>query len=183
MKKLKVLAICGSPRKGNTEKMLQKVLDAAKKNGAETELILLREKKIRHCDGCDICWNYQKPCHIKDDMTEIYNKLLSADTIVLGSPNYFRNVSGMMKVLIDRTNSISGQHKLKGKNAAIVCVGNKPVSDAVFCENILKQFLKDHKTKLIGSVIGRANAPKEIEKNKKTMKECYKLGEKITKLK
>jgi len=52
---MKVVGICGSPRKGNTEWMLRKLLGGAAKAKAETELILLREKNISWCDGCLSC--------------------------------------------------------------------------------------------------------------------------------
>jgi multimeric flavodoxin WrbA len=43
---MKVIGICGSPRRGNTEWMLNKLLERMAMNGAETELILLRKKNI-----------------------------------------------------------------------------------------------------------------------------------------
>ena len=52
---MKVVGICGSPRKGNTEWMLRKLLEGAAREGADSELILLREKDIRTCDGCLTC--------------------------------------------------------------------------------------------------------------------------------
>jgi multimeric flavodoxin WrbA len=85
---MKILGICGSPRKGNTEFLLRKALKAAREKGAETELILLREKRVEHCDGCSKCEKTGE-CHIRDDMQEIYNKLEDADAIVLASPNYY----------------------------------------------------------------------------------------------
>ncbi|MFC1919698.1 hypothetical protein ACFLWX_02780 [Chloroflexota bacterium] len=44
MARIEMVGICGSPRKANTEWMLRKLLDDAAEAGAETELILLREK-------------------------------------------------------------------------------------------------------------------------------------------
>ena len=44
---MKVVGVCGSPRKGNTEWMLKRFLEAAARDGVETDLILLREKDIR----------------------------------------------------------------------------------------------------------------------------------------
>ena len=44
---MRVMGVCGSPRKGNTEWMLHKVLESARAEGAETELVLLRDMDIR----------------------------------------------------------------------------------------------------------------------------------------
>ena len=52
---MKSLAINGSPRKGNTDFMLDIILNSAKENGAETEIIYLRDKKIKFCGGGDSC--------------------------------------------------------------------------------------------------------------------------------
>ena len=79
---MKVVGICGSPRRGNTEWMLNRLLEAVAQRGAETELILLRRKAIKHCNGCLTCEVGGKArkgvCTIKDDMQEIYPRLLEA---------------------------------------------------------------------------------------------------------
>ena len=75
---MKILGICGSPRKGNTEFLLRETIKVAKEKGAEVELIFLREKRIEFCDGCLRCDETGK-CHLRDDMQEIYKKLEESD--------------------------------------------------------------------------------------------------------
>jgi multimeric flavodoxin WrbA len=53
-------------------------------------------------------------------MTPLYKKLLDADVIVLGSPNFFANVSGITKDLIDRT--LPFYHKTALKNKKIFLI-------------------------------------------------------------
>ena len=54
---VKVLGIVGSPRKnGNTEILVKAALEAAAGLGAETDIVLLAEKKVAPCDGCG-AWN------------------------------------------------------------------------------------------------------------------------------
>ncbi|MBW2981826.1 flavodoxin family protein [Candidatus Woesearchaeota archaeon] len=178
---VKILAICGSPRKGNTEFMLTTLLKAAAEKGAETEMILLRKYNIKPCTGCDICFGTQMPCKIKDDMDDIYNDLQEADVIVLGSPNYFKNVSSIMKAFMDRTNAIVNPPKLKGKKAAIVCVGGQTLDNTKYCENVMKEFIEDHEMKFIGSVLARAESPGDLNNNKMIIKKLRELGEKIAK--
>ncbi|NWF91859.1 MAG: SCP2 sterol-binding domain-containing protein, partial [Syntrophaceae bacterium] len=57
-KRMKILAIQGSPRPkaSNTEVLLQEFLKGARSQGAETETIYLKEKKIHSCIGCYTCW-------------------------------------------------------------------------------------------------------------------------------
>jgi len=177
----KILAICGSPRKGNTEFMLKTLLKSAAQKGAETELILLRKYNIKPCTGCDVCFGTQMPCPIKDDMQEIYDDLLEADVIVLGSPNYFKNVSAQMKLFMDRTDPLCNPPKLKGKKAAIVCVGGQDLDSTRFCENVIKEFLKYHQMKFTGSVLAKAESPGDLNNNKLIIKKLRELGEKIVK--
>ncbi|MDQ0287607.1 multimeric flavodoxin WrbA [Desulfofundulus luciae] len=101
---MKILAINGSHRKGkNTAIMLQAVLDEAAKSGAETELVELVDYNIKPCLACNRCLG-KTECSIKDDdMGVLAGKMLAADGIVLGSPVYWANVTGLMKNFIDRT--------------------------------------------------------------------------------
>ena len=119
---MKIIAICGSPRNGNTEQMLEWVLESCKAAGATTELIPLRLLKISHCTGCDVCYGTGRPCTIQDDMENLIAKLIEADAMIIGSPNYFSNISGIMKDFIDRTNPLVDPPLLKGKISALVCV-------------------------------------------------------------
>jgi multimeric flavodoxin WrbA len=99
---MKILGISGSARKkGNTDILVNKVLSGVAQMGGETELIYLSDYHINECRGCDACKiNFE--CIIKDDMQEIYRKIDEADAIVLGSPTYFYNVSGLVKLFMDR---------------------------------------------------------------------------------
>ncbi|MFH1753832.1 MAG: NAD(P)H-dependent oxidoreductase, partial [Candidatus Omnitrophota bacterium] len=45
-------------------------------------------------------------CHIKDDMQEIYDKLLLADRLVVATPTFFMGVPAQLKVMIDRCQSL-----------------------------------------------------------------------------
>jgi len=175
--RMKVLAIAGSPRKGNTDAMLEQILKGAAGKGAEIELVRLWDEKIEPCRAVCDCFEIERKCPIKDGMAEVINKMLDADAIVFGSPDYFKNVSGIMKNFIDRTNGICG--KLKGKKAAVVAVGAQDLQNVQFCENALIEFAKGHEMQLVGSVKAKADKAGEVLKNKKVMQECFELGEKL----
>ena len=97
----RILGICGSARKnGNTATLLQAVLDAAE---IESELIFLSDLAIGFCTGCLSCVKHKGVCVKKDDMPGLLEKMLTAQALVLGSPNYYYNVSGLMKNMIDRS--------------------------------------------------------------------------------
>ena len=79
--------ISGSPRQGNTDFVLSTIFNEIKD---KKELVFLREQNIKHCIGCLSC-HIKPECVINDDMTKIRNKMLNADILVIGTPNYFDN--------------------------------------------------------------------------------------------
>ena len=100
---MKIIGIVGSPRtKGNTETITRIALEAAEKEGAETELITLAGKKIKPCDACRVCRQTGK-CHINDDLPPILEKMLEADGIILATPVYYGSATPQIKALIDRS--------------------------------------------------------------------------------
>ena len=100
---MKVLGINASPRgsKSQTRKLVQAVLDGASSKGATVELVDLCRLKMEYCNACGICYETGK-CVKKDDLQTLYRKILSADGLVMGSPNYFHSVTAQMKTMIDR---------------------------------------------------------------------------------
>ncbi len=107
---MKVIAFNGSARKdGNTAILINLVLDELGKEGIETELISLAEKKVRGCIACFQCFiNKDRRCAVKnDDLNGCVEKMSEADGIILGSPTYFTDVSAEMKALIDRSGCVA----------------------------------------------------------------------------
>ncbi len=102
---MKIVAYNGSPKGKNsaTHVMLQEILKGAEEQGAEVVNYILAEKNIHHCKGCFHCWYVEKnKCVIQDDMEEAMSHFKDLDILILGTPLYFDNVSGMLKVFLDR---------------------------------------------------------------------------------
>jgi len=104
---MKIMAFNGSPRKRwNTATLLQKALDGAASQGAETELIHLYDLNYKGCISCFACKtiggkSYGR-CAVQDDLTDVFSRVEQADAIILGSPIYWGTVSGEMKSFMDR---------------------------------------------------------------------------------
>jgi len=102
-----VLAFNGSPRKNSTTAtLLEKALEGAASQGAETELIQLNELSIKGCQGCFSCKerggrSYGK-CVQTDDMTPLYEKIEQADAFFIGSPLYFGTITASAKTFVER---------------------------------------------------------------------------------
>lgn len=103
----KIIAFNGSPRKTwNTATLLNKALEGAASQGAETELIHLYDLNYKGCLSCFACKlkdskSYGR-CPIPDDLKAVFKKVEEADAIILGSPIYLGRVSGEMASFMDR---------------------------------------------------------------------------------
>lgn len=110
---MKIIAINGSPKgkASNTNVMVNSFLAGALEAGAEVLNIYLAEKEIGYCKGCYSCW-FKSPgkCIIQDDMTDVISHLAGANVIVLASPLYFNNISGTLKVFMDRLTVTGSPH-------------------------------------------------------------------------
>jgi len=105
---MKIVAVNGTYRSGKTTtRLTEKVLDGAASMGAETEMLLLKDKRIEYCRNCLTCYGDLSseiaPCVIDDDMDEILEKLNHADGIVFASPIHCGFVTGLMTVFFERT--------------------------------------------------------------------------------
>ena len=96
------MGIVGSPRKGgNTDILVSRVLEGAKSKAAEVEKVHLQDLNIHPCQGAFSC-EARKGCVLPDDMQSLYKKLHEADGIVIGTPVYVGNASGMLVNFLDR---------------------------------------------------------------------------------
>ena len=112
---MKIVGILGSLRsKGNTEILLDEALEEARRNGVLVSKISLRNKVISPCNGCQKCTETGK-CVIKDDMQEVYKKILESDGIIWATPVYFWSMTGQTKIVLDRTYAL-GFPKLQQAN-------------------------------------------------------------------
>jgi multimeric flavodoxin WrbA len=68
----------------------------------KVDKVRLAEKTIHYCTGCYACEREGK-CAQKDDMSDILDRMLAADVIVLATPVYFYTMCAQMKTVIDRT--------------------------------------------------------------------------------
>ena len=110
---MKITAFNGSPRgkQSNTHTMLESLFVGAGKAGAEVEEIFLTDQTIAPCKGCFTCWmKTPGSCVIQDDQQNLQKKFLSSDIVILASPLYVDNVSGLLKNFMDRLIPIVDPH-------------------------------------------------------------------------
>ncbi len=97
---MSILIINASPRKsGNSTYIAESLM---MKYGEECEVIHIRQLEMKPCTSCRLCKKNNSLCVIKDDISTLYSKLLSADKIILISPNIMGFISSLAKILTDR---------------------------------------------------------------------------------
>lgn len=101
---MNILVLNGSPRaQGDTARMVAAFRDAARSTGHTVDVVSVCRMNIHGCLACEYCHGKGRgTCVQKDDMQEIYEKLLNTDMLVLASPIYYHNISGQLKCVIDR---------------------------------------------------------------------------------
>ena len=89
----------------NSDQLADAFIQSAKESGNDVIEISLKDKKIAFCKGCLGCQKLGH-CVIDDDANIITEKIKQADVIVWATPIYYYEMSGQMKVMIDRANSL-----------------------------------------------------------------------------
>jgi multimeric flavodoxin WrbA len=100
---MKAVCIIGSPREnGSTAMLVRCIAEGMKASGIEVHERILSELNINYCKGCRHCASAGR-CIQQDDMNMLIQDLLTAEIVVLASPSYWGEVTGQMKVFIDRS--------------------------------------------------------------------------------
>ena len=99
---MKAIGYIASPRKqGSTAWAVNKILEAARSEGAETQSLYCGELDISPCKGCLCCVKCDK-CVLNDDMQKVYAELRQADALILGTPVYMGQMTAQAKTFTDR---------------------------------------------------------------------------------
>jgi multimeric flavodoxin WrbA len=125
---LRIVGLSGSPRVGgNTDFILQEALAAARAEGLDVNLIRVSDYHLQPCNGCMTCFTTKK-CAIEDDGETLYNEILKADGIIMGSPSYFQGVTAQMKIFIDRVGFLAlarGRKDFAEKVGGVIAVARR----------------------------------------------------------
>ena len=104
----KIIIVDGGPRRNfNTATMLQKVAEGAMSVGEGIEVKTIRlygldYKGCMSCMACKVKGKASNVCRFKDALTPVLEEIAGADGLVLGSPIYFGDVTGLMRTFLER---------------------------------------------------------------------------------
>ena len=185
---VKVLGIYGSPRKGgNTDLILDKVLEGSRAAGAEVNSVYVRKLTLNGCVECGSCDDTGE-CVIQDDMQTVYPQLQEADIIFLASPNFFYSVTAQVKLLIDRSQAMWSKRLLektpeqrrtydRGKGY-LICIGATKGKNLFVGVELTVQYFFDALDMSYegGLLIDRVESKGEILKHPNAMERAFDLG-------
>ena len=159
----RVLILMGSPRKaGNTAALLSAFREALEQGGAETETVWLYDREIRPCRACRICqrdWTVFG-CPQRDDVQDLFDRVLAAELIVLATPIYSWYCTAPMKALLDRL--VYGMNKFYGETrgpslwegkavALLLSCGYRPEKGCDLFETGMRRYCAHSRLRYLGS--------------------------------
>lgn len=175
----KVLILSGSPRKGgNSDILCDEFARGALESGHNVEKIRVAEKNIGYCRACYACKG-SGVCVIKDDMSELLQKMIDSDVIVLASPVYFYSIDAQLKAVIDRT--VARWTKIRDKEFYyIVTAADSEVESAettLACFHGFAECVEGAKE--MGVIYGMGAYEKGEIKNTPAVASAYQMGKNI----
>lgn len=130
----KVTAFVGSRRKRNTHRAVAQFLNSLQALGdVEYEIVTLSDYKLGICRGCFQCFEKgEEFCPLKDDRDVLMAKIMASDGVIFATPTHAFQVSGMMKVFLDRFGFMAHRPRYFGKTfTSIVTQGFKGGDDII----------------------------------------------------
>jgi multimeric flavodoxin WrbA len=101
---MKVTAFIGNAQKRHTYDATEQFLKKLQLLGdVQCELVQLSDYQLETCTGCRLCMDKgEEFCPSKDDRDLLIEKIMNSDGVIFASPNYSFQVSGWMKIFLDR---------------------------------------------------------------------------------
>lgn len=95
---MEILTITGTKRKGNS---LLAARYISKKLNADLGILNVVDLKIEPCKACYACL-FGQECMIEDDVKTVFERIKDSDAVLLISPVYWLDLTGKVKMLLDR---------------------------------------------------------------------------------
>jgi multimeric flavodoxin WrbA len=174
---MRILAFVGSPRrKGNTDVLVDQLLDGAKGAGHVSRKIHLYQHAIGPCIDCRRCKKGDCVCILEDGMQDIYPKIDAADLLVFGTPNYWYGPTGKMKLFVDRLRPYVATGRLRGKKGILVVPAAEGPEACGPMTEMFRRSMAYLGMVWAGEVLGTAYDRGEIRKDEGAMSRARDLG-------
>jgi multimeric flavodoxin WrbA len=124
---LKILAINGSERDGNTADVLRYAAEVAAQRGVDFETVDLRNIWLERCGPCGDCNDRPIPCALADGVPAVVAKMVAADGIIFAAPVHGFGTSSLMQTFIERAGVgyLRFDRPLSNKVAGVIAVARR----------------------------------------------------------
>ena len=151
------------------------------------EKLIVDRLKIKPCREYYTCLK-DGNCAIRDDMDDIYPKLVAADVVIAASPMFFYGITAQLKALIDRCQALwSRKYVLKQKmtesprKGAFIGVGatkgGKLFEGSIM---VMKYFFKAIDVEYAGELLVRGVDERgEIKEHPQALSDAFELGKRL----
>lgn len=173
----KIVVLVGSMRKGgNTDLLAQAFTEGASKNN-DVEIVSVADYNVNPCIGCNSCFTRKEnKCFQNDDMSAIYEKLRTADIVVIASPVYFYGISAELKAIIDRLHTPM-RNEFQIKKLALLLVGAASLPNLFDAIKLQYQLVLDFfHLEDLGIILVRGVKDKGDIEGNEALKEAYEFG-------
>lgn len=125
---MQTLIFNGSPREdGDTVFLINEL--KSRLTGAVT-VVNTHRSSIAPCCDCRYCWKHPS-CRIDDEMQAVYEQIKACDNIVIASPVYFSELTGMLLAVMSRLQAFYAAKRFLGvtpvtkkkRGALLLCGG------------------------------------------------------------
>jgi multimeric flavodoxin WrbA len=180
---MKAICIIGSPRpEGSTAILVDRIIGGMEEAGVEARRFVLGKLAINYCQGCRDC-EATGTCVQRDDMDTLLQGILEADIVLLASPSYWGDVTGQMKVFIDRSlplcNAATGQTPVPpGKIGVAVAVrAGRSIDENRHLVDTFEHYFGHLGIELRATLTAEGiNSPLDLERNLDIVENARNLG-------
>jgi multimeric flavodoxin WrbA len=126
MEKKRIVVFVGSARRRHTFAAAKRFAENLEALGdVEAEIVSLGDCRLESCRGCLSCFEHgEERCPLRDDRDILLAKIDAADGVVIATPNYSFQVSGLVKTFLDRMGFLFHRPRFHGKRfTALVAQG------------------------------------------------------------
>jgi multimeric flavodoxin WrbA len=182
---MRILGISGTPRDhGNSEILLDFALKPFGQNGWDVKKVLISEKKINPCKGCDNC-HATGICCIDDDMKEVIDDFRCCNALIIATPVYYRTPTAQLIALFQRHYSVKNERPLQGKCGGAIAVGRGTGGGQAITINIIYTWMLSCGMLCVpgelNGVTACADTQGEIVEQPKRLRQAELLGENVLK--
>ena len=141
---MKTIIINASPRKNwNTAQLLKEAKKGAESVGVEVQYIDLYDLHFTGCRSCLVCKRagIDNPCkcYIKDELSPVLDSIYSADRLIIGSPIYYGEPTGILRMALERICFPAMSY-----NTYTSLLGRKVDVDVFLTMNVTKEFYEQN---------------------------------------